>query len=155
MGKKYGTHEDISERVKNWWIKLKASELDRKIKELLWKTFHCALPLGEKLKIWFNEDGLCTLCKSTEETYSHLFKNCPVTNDFLIWTCNALHIPLGELLEEDVNTNFHTSLNNKSFYALAICRKVIWYIRNSVKYDGLTVNLHSFKINFRLMLKCN
>ena len=153
MKKKFGPYDEICENDKNWWTKLKSSDLDRKIKQLLWKTFHSVLPLGEKLKIWFNENGLCTFCSDAEETHLHLFRNCPMTKDFLTWVCNGLLIPIGSLTEEDMKSNFHNSLDKGKFYVLAICRKVIWDLRNSIKYKGLTVDLQSFKINFRVLLK--
>lgn len=153
LKKKFGPYDDIATGDKDWWTNLKNSDLDRKIKQLLWKIFYSALPLGDKLKVWFNENGLCTFCKVAEETHHHLFRNCPLTIDFLTWVCNALHIPIRNLAEDDVKTNFHKSLNKGEFYILAVCRKVIWDLRNSVKYKDLIVDLHSFKLNFRLLLK--
>ena len=76
-----------------------------------------------------------------------------MTKDFLTWVCNGLLIPIGSLTEEDMKSNFHNSLDKGKFYVLAVCRKVIWDLRNSIKYKGLTVDLQSFKINFRVLLK--
>jgi hypothetical protein len=70
---------EITDKTRKWWELLYTSDLDRKIKQL-WKSYLKALPLGEKLRIWFaDENGICG---NREEDIVHLFKRCVIVSDF-------------------------------------------------------------------------
>lgn len=151
MLKKEQTHPVGDRNI--WWSTLYKSDLDRKTKELMWKIYHDGLALGDKLKIWFdNENGMCLFCKNAEENTLHLFKQCPIVTNFWGWVCTHFNIPFQELNDDGIKVNFlYTDKGN--FYILAICKKVIWDLRNSVKFKDIDVDIQGFKLNFKLKLK--
>ena len=144
----------VDQNAKKWWKSLYDSNLDRKIQELLWKSFHNALPLGVKLKEWFAEDGLCVFCKSKEENLKHLFIECNFAKGFLKKVCEniGIHKPLEE---QGLIMNWCNRVDKRQFYFLGICKKVIWDLRNNCKFHERSVNVdvRSFLFNFKYMLK--
>ena len=139
---------------KFWWCKLMKSDLDRKIMQLLWKIYHQALPLGDKLKTWFpnEEDGMCAFCKNNEENTNHLFVECPFVQNFLRDVCRnfGIHNPLDN---QGLGINWCDTVNKRQFYILGLCKKVIWDLRNNCKFKNLPIDARSFHFNFKYMLK--
>ena len=117
------------------------------------EILHDALSLGVKLREWFpNENGMCTLCNTYEESMTHLFAECEVVKKFLKRVCDSFAIPIttGEV---GLPINWINQVNKLQFYLLGICRKVIWDLRNIAKYKGLKPDAKSFTLNFKLMLR--
>lgn len=82
--------DSINDRNFGWVWKSKC-HIRRKL--FVWKVAHCALPLNAVLaKRGLNINSLCPLCGQEEESFSHIFKLCPMT--LLIWEAAGLRLSL-------------------------------------------------------------
>jgi hypothetical protein len=80
----------------------------------------------------------------------HLFKRCVIVSDFSEWVSRIFAIPWEDLEIQGLETNWHDKIDKKTFYLLAICKKVVWALWNSVKFKGIKPDIFGFKLQSHL-----
>ena len=121
------------------------SEVENKTKQLLWQLSWEGIMVGKITKQWFEEEnGICKICHSAEETIEHLFKDCVMVNEFLKWLYNKIEVNF----ENDglsVYLNDFQRTNDAQFLCLAYSKRVVWNIRNKCVFDAFDPSLYALK----------
>ena len=119
----------------------KDAEVPRKPKEFAWKLFYNQISVEKKLKVMRLSDGVCKICRTSEEDLEHMMIGCENLN--IIWarilplirltlpgTIVTLDIFYFGLMTEDrtINTLVNTMLG--------ITRWNIWKRRCTYRYDN-------------------
>ncbi|CAK8568609.1 unnamed protein product [Lathyrus sativus] len=115
--------------------------------QCLWQACHGKLATKERLKRFgVIEDNICSLCKSEEETISHLFFSCPRTRhiwvEILKWF-NIQHEPQ----QWDTELIWITNQTKGKGWKADVLKMVtaetvynIWIYRNSITFGNIVEN---------------
>lgn len=132
---------------------LNDSDIDNKTKSLSWLLSWKGVLVGMVTKDWFEqENGLCKICKTNEETPLHLFIYCNLVKQFWEWFRRNLDIDK-EVNELTLYVNNYTEVESFHFYCIAIGKQAIWSVRNKCVFDNLTPSANILKATFKELLK--
>ena len=133
---------------KSFWIMLHRSELDNRVKQFMWKKIHKGLATRSILYDWKLVDTrTCLLCKTSDETLSHLFTDCTITT---LFTVEALQVVNTDITLNDsyvLHTN-HEQLSYIQFYIICMLQWTIWCGRNLVSLKNVPMSTASLKAKF-------
>jgi hypothetical protein len=124
-----------------WWSKLWKVKSPTKTRLFMWNVLRNKVPTWDNLQKWsFVGPGWCTLCKTEEESSTHLFLNCSYINK--VWMEISKLLNLQCLWEgRDLEHSWHSWWNNKDYKHLkALPLLVIWGVwlaRNSFIFKGV------------------
>ncbi len=145
--------EDCTKLVA-WWSYLRKSDLDNKMQQFQWKISHKGLYTGSLLHE-FNPDitPLCTFCKNTEETITHIFAKCNTITVFWNWIFNNFNFVI-LLTESFVYINSYEEMTKLYTLVTVLGKHTIWemlgILRKSPQIRNIVISL---KLNFKYKLQ--
>ncbi|OVA09429.1 Reverse transcriptase zinc-binding domain [Macleaya cordata] len=138
------THVDSV--IDETWCKIWNLNVIPKIKVFIWKCYSDILPLNSRLsRIIIIPSKDCALCLNQEETFRHLFIDCPFAK--AVWFCTALsfiptvdnHLTTKDWISSWFSNNL--SVSNYHFpYVVATILRFIWKARCTTIFENKPQN---------------
>ncbi|KAL3642607.1 hypothetical protein CASFOL_013422 [Castilleja foliolosa] len=130
----------------NWKLLWKA-KIHNRLKLLLWKILHNAIPCKARLNVLFNtNDTKCYFCNHNLESSDHIFLLCPFINQAWFtsyWNFNASNFSnftivqwLAFIFDEKNNLFTSPALRAEFILFTAILFDDIWYSRNLIAHGS-------------------